>query len=209
MSSTQTAHAATSIVLASASPRRAELLRMLGVSFRVAPQDIPEAVGNGESPIETARRLAAEKAEAALASEPLAAGEIVLAADTIVVLGDTIYGKPADRDEAREVLNRLSGRRHEVISAVAVGVPAVTPAEPSALQIEHDCSAVQFSAMSVHEIEWYLNTGEWRDAAGGYKAQGRGAWFVDAIHGSFYSVMGLPIHSLYSILKRVSFRFQR
>ncbi len=196
---------------------------MLGVGFRTAPQEISETVGNGEPPIETARRLAAEKAEAALASEPLAAGEIVLAADTIVVLDNTIYGKPADRNEAREVLNRLSGRRHEVISAIAVAVPAELSAgaagEPAAarrgagqpparalLQIEHDCSTVQFRTMSPPEIEWYLETEEWRDAAGGYKAQGRGAWFVDAIHGSFYSVMGLPIHSLYSILKRVSFR---
>ena len=190
------------IVLASSSPRRAELLRMLGLSFRVVPQDLLEIGRSGESPLETARRLADEKARAAVQTAELDPTEVVLGADTIVTLDGLIYGKPATPSEAQAVLEALSGREHEVVSAVALRTP-----ESRQAIVEHDCSGVRFRALSPEEIAWYLATGECRDAAGGYKVQGRGAWFVEAIHGSFYTVMGLPIHRLYSILKRVSFRF--
>jgi len=190
------------IVLASASPRRAALLRMLDLRFRVAPHGLAEMLRPGEPPIETARRLAAEKAAAAQTMTELEPREVLLAADTIVVLDGRVFGKPASRAEARLTLESLSGREHQVISAVALYAP-----ETDSMHVDHDCSAVRFRSMSPADVEWYLDTREWRDAAGGYKAQGRGAWFVEAVHGSFYSVMGLPIHCLYSILRLVSFRF--
>ncbi len=178
---------------------------MLGLPFRSLPQDIPEDSEPGETPLETARRLAAAKAVAArdsLSGRRLAGDELILGADTVVVLDGRLYGKPRDRTEARAVIKALAGREHEVISAIAVCSPRF-----AGLHREHDRTTVRFRAMTPAEIEWYLDTEEWADAAGGYKAQGRGAWFVDTIHGSFYSVMGLPIHCLYSILRRVSFRF--
>lgn len=173
------------IVLASASPRRRELLEQIGLSFSVAPVDIDEAPLPDERPDHYVERLARQKAEAglALASD---SNSLVIGSDTTVVCDDCIMGKPADEAEAMEMLRRLSGRAHKVMTAVA-------------LAGEYGCYArlviteVRFRELSDPEIAAYWRTGEPADKAGGYGIQGRGAVFVDGLWGSYSAVVGLPL----------------
>jgi septum formation protein len=172
------------LVLASGSPRRLELLTALGLRCEVSPVDIDEAPRPGEIPAEHARRLAAEKAGAAAGRH--APDRLVLAADTVVALGDEILGKPADAGEAARMLRRLSGRRHEVHTAVA----AVRGTE-SALRLSS--SEVIFRPLRDHEIEAYVATGEPMDKAGAYGIQGLAGVFVTRLCGSYTGVVGLPL----------------
>lgn len=183
------------LILASASPRRAQILRSLGIPFVVAPVDIPEAPLPGETAETAARRLAAEKAARAAAREPEA---WVLAADTLVFLEGAILGKPRDDREAAAMLGRLSGREHRVVTAVHLrrGASAGTGLA--------EVSLVRFAPMSEEEIGWYVSTGEPRDKAGAYGVQGLGSRFIDEIHGSFTNVMGLPARAVYSLLRNAS-----
>ncbi len=183
------------IVLASASPRRAELLRLLGLEFTVVPTAIDETPRPGETPGDLAERLAREKVQAV--SGPLPSPALVVAADTIVVLDGEIFGKPRDRDEAARMVGRLAGRTHEVITAVAVrALPEETVACERAL------SSVTFALLSAEEIAWYAASGEGWDKAGAYALQGLGAVFVTGIEGSYTNVIGLPLERLYPHLRR-------
>jgi nucleoside triphosphate pyrophosphatase len=209
-------------VLASASPRRREILKSLAIRFRVAPSNITEEVLPGETPERAASRLAREKAQTAARH---AAGWPVLAADTIVVVDADVLGKPRTDRQAREMLRRLSGRWHEVITAVCLGVsgragrreaeggrrtresvanaaPAAFPLPPADYHFltEVSRSRVLFAPLSKREIEWYVSTGEQRDKAGAYAVQGLGARFIEAIEGSFTNVMGLPARTVYEML---------
>ncbi|MEX0880807.1 MAG: Maf family protein [Thermoanaerobaculia bacterium] len=180
------------LVLASASPRRAEILRSLGIPFLVSPTDVPEEPRDGETAEAAAARLAAEKAARASAREP---GAWVLAADTLVFLEGEILGKPRDDADAERMLARLAGREHGVVTAVRLtrdGAPGTGLAE---------VSRVRFAPMSTEEIRWYAATGEPRDKAGAYGVQGLGARFIEEIHGSFTNVMGLPARGVYSLLR--------
>ena len=182
------------LVLASASPRRAELLTLLGLRFEVRAADLDEEPLAGELPAATAERLARAKAEAI---DPGPGEALVVAADTIVVLDGRILGKPRDRGEAERFVSLLAGRTHEVITGLAVRA-----CPENRIESETAVSQVTFAPMSAGEVAWYAATGEGLDKAGGYALQGKGAVFVAAVHGSYTNVIGLPLERLYLHLKR-------
>ncbi len=177
------------IILASASPRRSELLQQIGVQFTVRPAAIDETVRRGERPVEYVRRMASEKAEAGLRQAGSSAEQrrvVVLGADTAVVVDSTILGKPNDRPDAVRMLQSLSGRSHQVISAVAV-------TDGSRLEQRSSLTEVVFRNLSDEEITAYCASGEPEDKAGAYAIQGLGALFVTELHGSYTGVVGLPL----------------
>ena len=180
----------TSIVLASASPRRAELLMQIGLTFRVRPADIDETPGSGESARDYVERLAREKALAVQAAEPNA---IVIGSDTSVVLGGRILGKPDDHHHAVDMLRQLSGVTHQVMTAVAIASVNVC----NSLVAITD---VRFRPLSEDEINAYVATGEPMDKAGGYGIQGRGGIFVEELRGSYSAVVGLPLQETAHLL---------
>ena len=184
------------IYLASASPRRSALLQQIDVPHEVRPVDIDETPRPGEAPARYALRLAQEKARALRATLPAGDRKPVLAADTTVALGDEILGKPADRDDAGRILGRLSGRDHEVHTAVALLHERGAAARVST-------STVSFRELSEAEIDWYWRTGEPADKAGAYAVQGHGAICVRHLSGSYSGVMGLPLYETWELLAPV------
>jgi len=174
--------------LASTSPRRREILETLGIEFDVVPVATDESPLQGETPGEMVLRLAIAKADAA------DHGEFVLAADTIVVLGDRVLGKPRDVDDAIEMLLALSGRTHAVMTGVALKTPAGTRSVLSTTD-------VQFREIGRDEAYRYWQSGEPCDKAGAYGIQGLGGMFVKAIEGSYSGVMGLPVFETVELLK--------
>ena len=170
------------LILASASPRRRELLESLDIDFTVRPATIDETPGPGERPRDLVRRLAREKAEAAARD-----GEWVLAADTIVVEDGAILGKPADRDEARTMLERLQGRWHLVLTGTALRPPAGDTLHAV------ESTRVLFAELTPEQIDWYAATGEPDDKAGAYAVQGLGSLFILEIDGNYSNVVGLPL----------------
>lgn len=185
------------LVLASASPRRRELLAQIGiVPDTIAPTDINEDPQPREQPGPLAARLSAEKAAAAV---PHHVGAYVLAADTVVGLGRRILGKPADADDARRFLGWLSGRRHRVYS----GVTIIAPDGRTGARLV--TTTVHFKRLERVEIERYLDCGEWRGKAGGYAIQGAAGAFVPSINGSYSNVVGLPLYETLSLLQGLGF----
>lgn len=189
------------IVLASRSPRRHQLLQMLGIEHVVDPAHIPEVPEPGELPESFAVRMAREKALEVGARHP---GAYVLGADTVVVLDQKMLGTPATPGEAIKMLTELSGREHKVVSAVAL-VHDGNVAE------HYDVTRVWFRPLSAELIEAYVATGEPMDKAGAYGVQGYGAVLVQKIEGDFYSVMGLPVRLVVDLLEAagVPYRFTR
>jgi len=189
------------LVLASGSPRRRQLLDMLGVEHRVVPPDVDEARRGSEAPADYVVRLARDKARLIAAREPQA---LVLAADTTVVLGSDLFGKPETAGEAVEMLRRLSGRTHQVYTGVAL---AGGGREEAAL----DVSDVTFRPLTDAAIADYVATGEPMDKAGAYAIQGRGAALIEGIRGDFFGVMGLPLRLVLELLERFGrpYRFTR
>jgi septum formation protein len=177
------------LVLASRSPRRAELLAAAGIEFRVRAADVDETLRAGEDPAQYALRLAEEKA----AAVTLADNEIALAADTIVVLAGEIMGKPRDAADAYRMLAALSGRRHEVITAICLRNAVRTVRDLSS-------TAVWFAALTAEEIQWYVDSGEPMDKAGAYGIQGLASRFIDRIEGGYANVVGLPVARVYRLL---------
>jgi septum formation protein len=182
-----------SIVLVSASPRRADLLRHAGLEFTVRPSEVDETPFPGEAPGVLAERLARAKV-LALPAPPFPA--LAIGADTVVAVADSVLGKPRDRAEAREMLRRLSGRVHEVTTAMAL---RTLPEET--IVCERVVSRVTFARLSDGEIDWYAETGEGMDKAGAYALQGIGALFIESIAGSYTNVIGLPLERLYPHLR--------
>jgi len=180
------------LVLASASPRRAEILTSLGIPFVVRPEDIDETPLAGETAEAAAVRLAGEKAARAAQRDPHA---WILAADTLVFLEGRILGKPRDGAEAEAMLRLLSGREHGVVTAVRLR--SGDSAGTGIAEVSH----VRFAPMTGEEIAWYAATGEPRDKAGAYGVQGLGARFIQEIRGSFTNVMGLPARGVYELLR--------
>jgi len=176
------------LVLASRSPRRKHLLEMLGIAVRVQPSGVEEVRLAGESPEEHAIRLAEEKAE----SVP---GDLVLGADTIVVLGDEVLEKPGDQAEALEMLLKLQGKTHHVVTAVALKAAGK-------LYSACDRTAVTFRQADEDFLRLYVETGEPMDKAGAYGIQGFGAVLVERVEGDFFSVMGLPLRLVADLLAR-------
>lgn len=184
------------LVLASASPRRLELLARIGiVPDRVLPAEIDETPRKAELPRRLAARLAAEKAAATAALAPAEA--LVLAADTVVGVGRRILGKPADRAEARRFLALLSGRRHTVITGVVLHRPG---GKPLSRLVE---TALAFQRLTDQQVEAYLDSGEWLGKAGGYAIQGRAEMFVRFLSGSWSNVVGLPLFETAQLLRGV------
>jgi septum formation protein len=183
------------LILGSASPRRRELLAQLGlVPDEIRAADIDETPRKGELPRAYCRRMALEKAQAIAPAE----GEVVLCADTTVALGRRILGKPESAGEAAEFLLRLSGRRHNVITAVAVRTPARI--------LERDVvTAVKMKRLSDVELNAYLASGEWQGKAGGYAIQGLAGAFIPWIQGSFSAVMGLPVAEAAHLLEAAGY----
>jgi septum formation protein len=179
------------LILASASPRRAELLARAGFEFDVAPAGVDETPRHGETPAAYALRVAGDKARTTAAQSGTAAP--IVAADTVVVAEGRLLGKPADEHEAADMLRQLSGRIHHVHTAVVVLTGARQLAEVVTTR-------VRFVALTDEEIRWYVSTGEPFGKAGAYAIQERGSRFVDWIEGSWSNVVGLPVAAVYRLL---------
>ncbi len=186
------------VVLASQSPRRRELLSLVGISHEVQPADIDETPWPDEMPVPHAERLAKAKAHVIAMREPDA---VVIAADTIVVIDGAILGKPADAADARTMLRRLSGRTHEVYTAVAVARGAHVASDVVRVQ-------VRFRALDDETIARYVDTGEPMDKAGAYGIQGYGATIVEHIEGDYFAVMGLPLTTVVDLAARLGVRYR-
>ncbi|CAN5688282.1 Maf family nucleotide pyrophosphatase [soil metagenome] len=185
------------IILASQSPRRAELLGRLGLDFQIVPSEVDESFVDHEMPADHTERLAREKALRVGLDSP---GTLVIGADTIVLLDSDVLGKPRDEEEAVSMLLRLQGREHEVFTAVAVAM-------------EHRCESalervrVKFRSLERFECERYVSTGEPMDKAGGYGIQGFGSALVEEIHGDYFAVMGLPVVKTLELIRRFGFQY--
>jgi septum formation protein len=198
------------LILASASPRRAELLRSAGYDFDVVAANVDESIRAGESPANYVRRLAAEKSAAAqkyVASGfsrterdgPPEGGHhvLVLGADTTVVVDGEILGKPADDADVARMLRRLSGRRHEVLTGVSLRRDTYELGRV-------ETTAVEFAPLGDEDIAWYVASGEGRDKAGAYAIQGRASRFIPRIAGSYSNVVGLPLACVHELLTEIS-----
>src|SRR5690349_3455000 len=175
------------IILASGSPRRAEILNSVGWEFTKDVPDIDESELPGETPERYVQRLAKAKGKTVAARRP---GDIVLAADTTVVIDDTIIGKPSDLADARRMLKMLSGKRHEVLTGVAV-------VKNGTAQIAMQRTGVKFSELTDAEINFLAETGDPLDKAGAYAVQAQAALFIEGIEGDYWNVVGLPINLVY------------
>ena len=182
------------IILASASPRRAEILRIANWPFETLPVNIDETRHQGEPAATYVERLAREKAETAAARTSLFD---VVGADTTVAIDGHILEKPTDRDDAARMLRLLSDRWHEVLTGVAI-----VKRETSDIKVARQRTEVKFAAMSDQEIEMYVATGEPMDKAGAYAIQGVGARYIEEIRGEYFNVMGLPLRLLYELLTK-------
>lgn len=183
------------LILASGSPRRRELLTGLGLSFFVRPADVDESMLTRETPDEHVQRLAAAKSRARMAED-----ELVLAADTVVVIDGEVLGKPVDEAAAKQMLSTLAGRRHSVLTGVCV-----TAGRGDRSRVGIERSEVEISPMSEDEIDWYVDTGEPLDKAGSYAIQGLGALFVTAVSGNYTNVVGLPLPLTRSLFSDLGF----
>ena len=192
------------IILASESPRRREFLTLLGLPFTCLPSNVDESFEPGAEPRAVAEELAIRKVSKT--AENLKKGAFsspfcwICGADTIISLNGRIYGKALDRKDAGRMLRAFQGNTHEVISAVAL-----CKCSPDGVISNMDCrsslSKVSFAPMSEAEVEWYLDSGEWQDAAGAYKLQGLASCFISRVEGSYSSIVGLPLREFYAILR--------
>jgi len=185
------------VILASQSPRRRELLTLVGIDHEVRPADIDEAYFPGEEPAAHALRLAQEKATTIARREPDA---VVIGSDTIVVVDDDVLGKPADEEDAARMLARLSGRAHLVVTAVAVAWRGTTRSDVEEVGVE-------FHPLSSADIRAYIATREPMDKAGAYGIQGYGATIVSRVDGDYFAVMGLPLQRLVRVLGTLGIRY--
>ena len=183
-------------VLASGSPRRREILYLLGLEHEVRPPDVDERLRPGEEPGVQARRLAVEKASSTAAD----GDDLILAADTLVVLGEEILGKPVDEADAVRMLLKLQGRRHEVHTGLALRFG-------DRIESDFAVTRVWFRSLDAAECEEYVASGEPLDKAGAYGIQGLGAVLVQRIEGEYFNVMGLPVQLLLSLLARFGLRY--
>lgn len=183
------------LCLASSSPRRQELLRSLGLNFVVSPSGIDETRKSRETPADYARRIAKWKALEVAAHR---GGDLIIAADTIVVVDGEILGKPATLDDARTMLRTLSGRWHEVLTALCL---IALPSRRTVSGLER--TQVKFARLTRAEIDWYLSTGEFTDKAGAYAIQGYGSLLIERIEGDYFNVVGLPIRLLDRLATRL------
>ena len=190
------------IILASGSPRRRELLERVRIPLKIVSPQVDETWDGGGSPADMTTALARRKVEAVLALFRNEAPRWVLGADTVVELDGAVLGKPTGIEEAERFLRLLSGNAHRVHTGLALHVERSRPVELEAVATE-----VCFRPLEEEEIRWYLESGEWAGAAGAYRIQERGAFLVQEIRGSWSNVVGLPLEAFYGMLKRNSFKF--
>jgi septum formation protein len=181
------------LVLASASPRRQELLRSAAIEFVVHPANVPEIPRDGEAPRAFAERMAREKALAVFAQRP---DDLILSADTVVVVDGEILGKPRDEMDAARMLRVLSGRKHEVITGVCLASPKLKPENTRS-----ETTLVIMNALSDEDIRSYVSTGEPMDKAGAYAIQGMASRWIPRIEGDYFNVVGLPVALVWRMLK--------
>jgi septum formation protein len=185
------------LILASASPRRQELLRNAGIEFRVQPTDIPEDPLPGESPKVCAERLAREKARVIALQHPR---DFVLGADTIVVVEGQMLGKPTDAEDAARMLRLLSGRSHRVTTGVCLIGPA-PGGQPAFVDVRSETTLVNMAPLSDADIHYYISSGEPMDKAGAYAIQGLASRWISRIEGDYANVVGLPVALVFRMLR--------
>ncbi len=183
------------LILASKSPRRAEILSAVNWPFEARAADIDETRNGSEDAVTYVKRLALSKARAV--ADQLRPG-LVLGADTVVVVEDEILGQPRDDEDARRMLRLLSGKWHEVLTGVALlGI------SDGKFLVEHEVTRVRFAQMSGNEIDWYVGTDEPMDKAGAYAIQGRAALFIEEIEGDYFNIVGLPVRLVYELARKI------
>jgi len=183
------------LILASRSPRRAEILNAVGWPFEMVAANIDESRFESEAAVPYVRRLAQTKAETV--AKNLTSG-LVLGADTVVLVDEEILGQPSDAKDARRMLKLLSGRWHEVLTAVAL-----VRAGHGQVIADQEKTRVRFAEMSVAEIDWYVATGEPMDKAGAYAVQGSAALFIEEIQGDYFNIVGLPVRLVYRLVRKI------
>lgn len=189
------------LILASASPRRAEILRNAGIAFEIRAISVDESRHTNEAPGDYVRRLALAKAQAVVAAERGSKdGPLVLGADTVVVVAEEILGKPTTPDDARRMLRLLSGRTHEVHTGLAL-----LRANEADERVMEEVTRVEFAPLTDAEVESYIATGEPFDKAGAYAIQGVGGRYVTRIEGCYFNVMGLPLARLWTLLREFGY----
>lgn len=179
------------IVLASASPRRRELMKLITEDFKVIPTDVDETLPEDIEPLEASEYLAGIKAQSAVESCP---EDIVIGCDTTVIIDDKILGKPKDSSQCRKYLEMLSGRTHKVVTSCVI-------IHKRSRCVFSEVTEVTFRKLSDRDIEWYISTGEPFDKAGGYGIQGKGSLLIEKINGDYFNVVGLPVSRLNQELK--------
>jgi len=183
------------LILASSSPRRAEILTTVSWPFEAVAAGVDETQKNGEAPIDYVQRLAREKAEAVASTCETG---LVLGADTTVVVGEHLLGQPLDDEDAKRMLRLLSGKWHQVFTGVAlIRIGGAT-------KVDVETTRVRFAQMSEAEIDWYVATGEPRGKAGAYGIQGQAALFIEEIEGDYFNIVGLPIRLVYELARSMT-----
>ena len=182
------------IILASKSPRRAEILSAVGWEFEAVAANIDETRRESEDAVTYVERLARTKAETIAAR--VADDSVVLGADTVVVIEREILGQPRNDEDARRMLRLLKGKWHEVVTGIAL----VRAGRNGQALVRHETTRVHFCEMTSAEIDWYVSTGEPNDKAGAYAIQGKGGLFIDEIKGDYFNIVGLPVRLLYKLM---------
>ena len=186
------------LILASQSPRRAEILTTVGWEFEAIAANIDETRYPAENALSYVTRLAQTKAETV--AKQLTAGGLVLGADTVVVIDEEILGQPRDDDDARRMLSLLSGKWHQVVTGIAL----VRKGDVSQIIVDHQTTRVLFTELSRRQLDWYISTGEPQGKAGAYAIQGKGALLIKEIQGDYFNVVGLPIRLVYELIRKCS-----
>jgi septum formation protein len=187
------------LILASKSPRRAEILRAVGWPFEAVAANIDETRALDEDAVSYVKRLAHTKAATVAERVP---GRLILGADTIVVVDGEILGQPGDAEDARRMLNLLNGKWHEVLTGVAL-INDQAEGDPRVV-VDHAVTRVRFGQMSEEEIDWYVATHEPLDKAGAYAIQGHAALFIEEVQGDYFNIVGLPIRLVYELLNKTN-----
>jgi septum formation protein len=190
------------IILASGSLRRQDYFRMLGLPFSIIPTRADESPPNELPALDRAEAIARRKIDYVLKTLENRLPGWILGADTLIVVDGEVFGKPADKEAARAMLQRLSGRSHQVATGMALYV-----GREKRVAGRSSISEVRFATLSEAEIAWYLDSGEWQGVAGGYRIQGLAGCFVSEIRGSFSSIVGLPMHEFYVMLRKNGYPF--
>jgi septum formation protein len=185
-----------SIILASGSLRRQEYFKLLGLPFNTFVTHIDESQTNQPDPVKLTAELAVKKVKKAMEVMKAAPPKWICGADTVITLGKSIFGKPENHDEAAQMLKKLSGKQHTVYTSVAL-----YNGNKKKIDCRTASCKVEFAPLSEEEINWYLNTNEWQGVAGGYRIQGLASCFITQIKGSPSTVMGLPLHEFYVMLR--------